>query len=87
MTAVHSVQLHIQQLAVLGVASVYHTASELAVLVIAGIIPIALAAAERRSIYQRQAMDDRYAAKREEHAHNFASEEAELWKRLILKLT
>lgn len=45
----------VQRLAALRVASAYRTVSEPAVLVIAGVIPIALLARERQAIYRRKA--------------------------------
>ena len=58
-----------QRLAALRVASAYRTVSEPAVLIIAGVIPIAHLARERQAMYRRRAEHSLETAKREEREH------------------
>ncbi|XP_054288152.1 uncharacterized protein LOC129003849 [Macrosteles quadrilineatus] len=55
----------VQRQAALRVASAYRTVSEPAILVIAGVIPVKLLAAERKAIYQRQGYIGKDAARTE----------------------
>lgn len=58
----------VQRLAALRVASAYRTVSEPAILVIAGVIPIALLARERQAIFRRKAEANTETVKAEERA-------------------
>lgn len=49
----------VQRLGALRVASSYHTVSEPAIMVIAGIVPIDIMASERQFLYQRKRTADR----------------------------
>ncbi|XP_054283430.1 uncharacterized protein LOC129000490 [Macrosteles quadrilineatus] len=61
----------VQRQAALRVPSAYRTVSEPAVLVIAGVIPVKLLAAERKAIYQRQGYIGKDAARTEERSRTF----------------
>ncbi|XP_054281151.1 uncharacterized protein LOC128998818 [Macrosteles quadrilineatus] len=61
----------VQRQAAVRVASAYRTVSEPAVLVIAGVIPVKLLAAERKAIYQRQGYIGKDAARTEERSRTF----------------
>ncbi|XP_054259233.1 uncharacterized protein LOC128983977 [Macrosteles quadrilineatus] len=63
----------VQRQAAFRVASAYRTVSEPAVLVIAGVIPVKLLAAERKAIYQRQGYIGKDAARTEERSRTFQS--------------
>lgn len=63
----------VQRRAALRVASAYRTVSEPAVLIIAGVIPIALLAGERQAIYRRREEADKKKVRQEERASTLAS--------------
>lgn len=70
----------VQRRAALRVASAYRTVSEPAVLVIAGVIPIALLAQERQSVYRRKGQGDPEAIRAEERSHTLATWQG-IWER------
>ena len=59
----------VQRRGALRVASAYRTVSEPAVMVIAGVIPVALLARERQAIYKRKGDEPREVVAREERQH------------------
>ncbi|XP_054281266.1 uncharacterized protein LOC128998934 [Macrosteles quadrilineatus] len=61
----------VQRQAALRVASAYRTVSKPAVLVIAGVIPVKLLAAERKAIYQRQSYFGKDATRTKERSRTF----------------
>lgn len=63
----------VQRRAALRIASAYRTVSEPAILVIAGVIPIALLAAERREIYQNKAVLNKAKMKEDVRTRTLAS--------------
>lgn len=64
----------VQRVCALRVASAYRTVSEPAVLVIAGVIPVALLAKERKAVYHRKAEVGKAMASRDERARTL-----EIW--------
>jgi hypothetical protein len=82
----------VQRRAALRVASAYRTVSEAAVLVIAGVIPIALQAQERQAIYRRREETDLERIKSEERSRTmdrwqaiWNTESRGRWTRTIIK--
>lgn len=82
----------VQRRAALRVASAYRTVSEPAVLVIAGVIPIALLARERQAVFNRKDEGERRSVRVEERARTLALWQEEwigeargLWTRTLIK--